>query len=56
VPCVVLDISASGARIDVPSNAAVPVTFKLVIDLEGTERLCQMVWRRENSMGVRFID
>ncbi len=55
VPCVVLDISASGARLDVHHAAAIPQRFRLLIDLEGTERTCEVVWRRENSVGVKFI-
>ncbi len=56
VPCVVLDISNGGARLDVHHLASIPQRFRLVIDLEGTERTCQVVWRRENSVGVKFIN
>lgn len=56
VPCVVLDISTGGARLDVHHSAKIPQRFRLVIDLEGTERTCEVVWRRENSVGVKFID
>lgn len=56
VPCVVLDISRGGARLDVHHSANIPQRFRLVIDLEGTERTCEVVWRRENSVGVKFID
>lgn len=56
VPCVVLDISTGGARLDVHHSAEIPQRFRLVIDLEGTERTCEVVWRRENSVGLRFID
>lgn len=55
VPCVVLDISNGGARLDVHHSASIPQRFRLVIDLEGTERTCEVVWRRENSIGVKFI-
>lgn len=55
VPCVVLDISNGGARLDVHHSASIPQRFRLVIDLEGTERTCEVVWRRENSVGVKFI-
>ena len=56
VPCVILDVSSSGARLDVHAAATVPQRFKLLIDVDGSERLCEVVWRRENSIGVRFCD
>ena len=27
-----------------------------MIDADGSERICDVVWRRENSVGVRFVD
>lgn len=56
VPCVVLDISSGGARLDVHHSATIQQRFRLMIDLEGTERTCEVVWRKENSVGVKFID
>lgn len=56
VPCVVLDISESGARLDVDASATVPQHFKLLIDVDGSERRCEVVWRKENAVGVRFCD
>ena len=56
VPCVILDVSGSGARLDVHASATVPQRFKLLIDVDGSERLCEVVWRRQNAVGVRFCD
>ncbi len=56
VPCVILDVSNSGARLDVPATATVPQRFKLMIDSDGSERICDVVWRRENAIGIRFVD
>ena len=56
IPCVILDVSASGARLDVHASATVPQRFKLLIDVDGSERLCEVVWRRHNAVGVRFCD
>ena len=56
IPCVILDVSASGARLDVHASATVPQRFKLLIDIDGSERLCEVVWRRNNAVGVRFCD
>lgn len=54
IPCVILDISSTGARLDVLNAATVPGMFKLIIDLEGSEHMCEVVWRKEHSVGVRF--
>ena len=56
VPCIVLDISSSGARLDVHETAEVPRLFRLMMDLEGVERTCHVVWRTGNSLGVRFVE
>ena len=56
IPCVVLDVSASGARLDVDASATLPQHFKLLIDVDGSERQCEVVWRKENAVGVRFCD
>ena len=56
VPCVILDVSSGGARLDVHSSATIPPRFKLLIDLDGSERHCEVVWRRDNAVGVRFCD
>ncbi len=56
VPCVILDVSNSGARLDVPATARIPQRFKLMIDSDGSERICDVVWRRDNSIGVKFAD
>lgn len=56
VPCVILDVSNSGARLDVPASATVPHRFKLMIDADASERICDVVWRRGNAIGVRFAD
>ena len=56
IPCVILDVSGSGARLDVHASATVPQRFKLLIDVDDSERLCEVVWRRQNAVGVRFCD
>jgi len=55
LPCVVRDISESGARLAVEVTGAVPDTFELIIELEGFEASCSVVWRRANEVGVRFV-
>jgi len=56
IPCMVRDISTSGARIKSTHCANIPDSFELIIDLDGMEVKCEVVWRRANEMGVRFVD
>ncbi len=52
--CTIRDISDTGAKLKVDPLAALPETFILMIDLDGIEVDCQMVWRDGNHMGVKF--
>lgn len=54
IPCVVLDISEGGARLDVPREASVPDRFELTVDVDGSQRACVVVWRRDGAIGVKF--
>ncbi len=55
-PCVVQDISSAGARITAGQASALPGTLRLAFARDArTGRNCQVVWRRGNSIGVRFI-
>ncbi len=56
VPCIVLDISLSGARLHVHHESEVPNQFTLLIELDGQEHACQVAWRRENAIGVHFTN
>jgi hypothetical protein len=51
--CIVRNLSKTGANIEV----RVPVlhnTFDLVFDDDHSHRSCDVVWRREPRVGVRF--
>ncbi len=54
VDCAVLDISATGAQLLVPKDAATPEEFTLVIDPFGNRRDCRVVWRNGARIGVSF--
>ncbi len=54
-PCTVRDLSATGARLRVEGSRTVPDTFELIIELDGLEANCQVVWRKANEVGVRFV-
>jgi hypothetical protein len=52
--CRVLNISADGAAIDVPSAAYVPDCFELMTERDRLIRKCRIVWIRQNRIGVAF--
>jgi hypothetical protein len=55
-PCVVQDISSAGARITANDASALPGTLRLGFARDARKgRNCQVVWRRGNSIGVKFV-
>lgn len=55
INCMVRDISATGARLRIEGSVTAPDTFELLIPLDGLEANCQVVWRREADIGVKFL-
>ncbi|MEQ1717044.1 MAG: PilZ domain-containing protein [Hyphomicrobium sp.] len=55
LPCGVRDMSQSGARLTVTGSISAPDTFELLIELDGMEVPCEVVWRRGMELGVRFV-
>jgi hypothetical protein len=53
--CMVLNISAEGAAIDVPNPAFVPQRFRLVMAHDSSVRECQIAWIQQNRIGVSFV-
>lgn len=54
VPCVVRDISDTGAKIEFELGWIVPSHFTLFVTLDGFKVECEKVWHRGNLYGVRF--
>lgn len=54
-PCVVRDLSVAGARLQVDCADSIPNTFDLLIELDGFESECEIVWREGKQVGVRFL-
>jgi len=52
--CTVRDFSDTGARLRVDDVAQIPDSFDLLIELDGLEVACEVVWRRPGEIGVRF--
>ena len=63
LPCLVCDISSTGARLYVHdsaenligSSAEIPTQFTLSIIADRVEVDCAIVWRRLGLVGVRFL-
>jgi hypothetical protein len=61
--CAVHDISATGARLKLylldkghfTKSARVPRTFTLQIPADRIEADCEVVWEKEEQVGVRFL-
>jgi hypothetical protein len=56
VPCVVRDITDDGARLQIPSNVALPDSFRLFIAGDEVMMTAQRVWSTLDQVGVRFIN
>ena len=50
----VRDVSETGARLRVENPLTVPDTFELILDLDGLEADCEVTWRKDKEIGVRF--
>lgn len=53
--CVVRNISAEGAAIDVENPAFVPARFRLVMANDSSVRECAIAWIQQKRIGVTFV-
>ena len=55
IGCEVVDISESGARVNVAAPTKLPAFFSLIVDGKGQiSRLCRVAWRAGTNYGVAF--
>jgi hypothetical protein len=55
LPCSIIDISESGARLLFETDIALPERFLLVLTASGDiRRQCRVVWREGTTVGVAF--
>jgi hypothetical protein len=55
-PCVVQDMSASGAKVTIDDPNPLPAKLRLAFSRDArTGRNCEVVWRRGRSVGIRFV-
>ncbi len=55
ISCMIRDISSGGARLSATSSVDIPDTFELIVELDGLEAECEVVWRYGKDIGVRFL-
>jgi hypothetical protein len=54
VDCTVRNLSSNGALLIVPTLAAIPDRFELILESKRTHHQCRVIWRGENRLGVEF--
>jgi hypothetical protein len=54
IDCTVRNISDAGATLEVVTPLFIPDRFKLIIQSDGLNRPCHIVWRKERRMGIAF--
>jgi hypothetical protein len=55
-PCIVQDLSSTGAKITVEDTNTLPGRLRLALSRDArTGRNCEVVWRRGKTAGVRFV-
>jgi methyl-accepting chemotaxis protein len=54
--CVVSDITNSGARLHLADPNRLSSTFSLTFDNFRSERVCRVIWRAVDTVGVQFIN
>ncbi len=55
IPCTVRDLSDTGARLRADGSINAPDTFLLIIELDGIEADCKVVWRKSPDLAVTFV-
>jgi hypothetical protein len=55
-PCVVQNMSSTGAKITIDDPNMLPAKLRLAFTRDArTGRPCEVVWRRGKSVGVKFV-
>ena len=54
IDCTVRNLSDTGAALSVESPVGIPTEFNLVVASDEISRMCRVVWRKENRIGISF--
>jgi len=52
--CTIENITGGGARLKLASTFGIPDTFDLTFEHGRTRRLCRVVWRTSDKLGIAF--
>jgi len=55
LPCTVRNLSTTGAHLHAEGSINTPDTIELLIALDGFESSCEVVWRKDEAIGVRYL-
>ena len=55
LPCTVRNLSTTGAHLRADGSINTPNTFELLVELDGFEANCEVLWRKDKDIGVRFL-
>ncbi len=55
IPCILLDLSDNGARLHLHVASEAPDRFWLSVEAENILRQCDVMWRREHEIGIKFV-
>lgn len=54
IACAVRNISKTGAAVDIGGYVIIPRSLTLTLEADRLARLCKVIWRKENRIGVAF--
>jgi PilZ domain len=55
IPCTIRDLSDTGCRVIGTDILRLPDTFELMLELDGLIMQCEVVRRKSDGVGVRFL-
>lgn len=55
VDCTIRNLSDTGALLEIASPIGIPDQFILIIKPETIRRSCEVKWRSERTIGVKFV-
>jgi len=55
ISCLVRDVSESGLKLQFSSPHELPKYLHLILSHPREERLCEVIWRDETEVGLKFI-
>ncbi len=56
IECTILDISETGAKLEMNGVDIIPAHLMLYIPEVDCTFTCEVAWRRENQLGLKFIN